>query len=254
MDNSFKLITKGNVENEHICCALSDKKCNSGYLAKKNIISERIDKGFHFVKLNERSKVFIEFVPAEYAWAPVNADGYIFIHCFWVSGKFKGLGFGKKLLEKCETFAKENKKKGIVAISSDKKRPFISDKKFFLLRGFEICDNAEPYYELLVKKYNSDYKNPVFRKNAKIPKSDFTEGIEIIYSNLCPFNAFYSEEIIRYGEKIGIKVKVTKIDSLDKAKNVTAPSALFNIFYRGKFITHEILTEKKFTTVFNKLI
>lgn len=254
LDPEFKLITEDNISNEHICCAFSDKKCIEGYEAKKALIKERIKDKFHFVKLDERGKVFIEFVPAEYAWAPVDADGYIFIHCFWVSGKFKGQGYAKKLLAECENFAKQNKAKGIVAISSNKKKPFISNKKFFQLQGFDVCDKAGDYYELLVKKYDKNYKDPVFRDNAKLMKSDFKKGIEIVYSNLCPFNKFYSSEIIKYAEKKGIKGTTKEITSLEEAKNVNSPSALFNIFYKGNFVTHEILTEKRFNKMFDELV
>ncbi|MFA8342648.1 MAG: GNAT family N-acetyltransferase, partial [Rhodothermaceae bacterium] len=191
MNSEFKLITRENIETEHICCAFSDKKCVEGYQAKKDLISERIGEQFHFIKLDERGKVFIEFVPAEFAWAPVDADDYIFIHCFWVSGKFKGQGYAKKLLQECENFAKKNNKKGIVAVCSDKKKPFISDKKFFISRGFEVCDKAEPYFEMVVKKFDPKYEDPCFKENAKKLESNFKDGVEVIYSDLCPFNDFH---------------------------------------------------------------
>ena len=36
---------------------------------------------------------FIEYIPAENAWVPINADGYMYIDCLWVSGSFKGKGY-----------------------------------------------------------------------------------------------------------------------------------------------------------------
>lgn len=251
---NFKLITKENIAEEHICCAFSDKKSVAGYEGKKELIKKRIAEGFHFVKLDERGKVFIEYVPAEFAWAPIDAAGYVFIHCFWVSGKFKGQGYAKKLLAECEKFAKQNNKKGIVAITSNKKMPFISDKKFFTLQGFQVCDTADPYFELVVKKYIDKSEDPRFRKNAKSSQSKFRNGLEIIYSDLCPFNEFHSREILKYAVSMGIDGKLTKINTLNDAKNVNAPTALFNIFYNGEFITHEILTEKRFQKLFSELI
>lgn len=253
MESNYKLITDENISDEHICCAFSDKKSTEGYEAKKSLIKSRIKDEFHFVKLDERGKVFIEFVPAEYAWAPVDADGYIFIHCFWVSGKFKGQGHAKKLLAECEKFAKKKKAKGIVAISSNKKQPFVSDKKFYSMQGFEVCDKADPYFELMVKKFNKNSENPVFRKNVKTLKSDFTEGIEIVYTDLCPFNEFYSNEILKFAKKRGISGIRKKITSLEEAKNINSPSSLFSIFYKGDFLTQEIFSEKKFNKVFDEL-
>ena len=41
----------------------------------------------------ERGKCFIEYIPAENAWNPIIADGYMYINCLWVAGSFKGNGY-----------------------------------------------------------------------------------------------------------------------------------------------------------------
>ena len=38
----------------------------------------------------ERGKCFIEYIPAENAWVPIAADGYLNIACLWVSASMKG--------------------------------------------------------------------------------------------------------------------------------------------------------------------
>ncbi|MDR0306286.1 MAG: YoaP domain-containing protein [Chitinispirillales bacterium] len=35
MDTKFITLTKENIDREHICCAISDKKCAESYAAKK---------------------------------------------------------------------------------------------------------------------------------------------------------------------------------------------------------------------------
>ena len=42
-----------------------------------------------FVTLTRDNKVFIEYCPAEKAWMPVTAPGYLMINCLWVSGQYK---------------------------------------------------------------------------------------------------------------------------------------------------------------------
>jgi len=37
---------------------------------------------------------------------------------------------------------------GIIAISSSKKKPFMSDPKFLKSQGFEIIDGAFPFFKL----------------------------------------------------------------------------------------------------------
>lgn len=45
-----------------------------------------------FLKSVERGKCFIEYIPAEKAWNPIEAEDYMYIDCLWVSGSLKGHG------------------------------------------------------------------------------------------------------------------------------------------------------------------
>ena len=64
-------ITKENLDKEHICCAMSGKQS----LAKKEWLRQRFDEGLVFYRSEERGKCFIEYIPAENAWVPIEADG-----------------------------------------------------------------------------------------------------------------------------------------------------------------------------------
>lgn len=72
-------ITKNNIENEHICCALGAKQYEKAVNEKKKWLTERMDEGLVFYRLNERGKVFIEYLPAEMAWIPIYAPTCILI-------------------------------------------------------------------------------------------------------------------------------------------------------------------------------
>ena len=82
-------VTKENPEKEHICCAISNNK-DVQVSSKKAWLADRFDEGLVFLKSVERGKCFIEYIPAENAWIPIEADGYMYIDCLWVSGSFKG--------------------------------------------------------------------------------------------------------------------------------------------------------------------
>ena len=69
-------VTKDNIEREHICCAISNNK-DCQVAAKKAWLSERFADGLVFKKCDVRGKCFIEYVPAENAWLPIKADGYM---------------------------------------------------------------------------------------------------------------------------------------------------------------------------------
>ena len=91
-------VTKDNLEKEHICCAISNNR-DAQVSSKKAWLADRFDEGLVFLKSVERGKCFIEYLPAEYAWVPINADGYMYIDCLWVSGSFKGHGYSTELLD-----------------------------------------------------------------------------------------------------------------------------------------------------------
>ena len=69
-----------------------------------------------FLKSIERGKCFIEYIPAENAWNPIIADGYMYIDCLWVAGSFKGNGYSTDLLNACIEDSKAKGKKGTVYI------------------------------------------------------------------------------------------------------------------------------------------
>ena len=141
-------ITHDNLEQEHICCAISTNK-DIQVMTKKAWLKERLDEGLVFLKCNVRGKCFIEYIPAEYAWAPIEADGYMYINCLWVSGQFKGLGCSTLLLDECIRDSKEKGKKGLVILSSKKKMGYLSDPEYLKYKGFETADAAGPYFELM---------------------------------------------------------------------------------------------------------
>lgn len=135
-------VTAENLEQEHICCAISDKKGDCRVPSKKAWMRAAFGEGLVFLKYDVRGKAFLEYLPAEHAWYPVDAPGYLFIDCFWVSGQYKGKGLSNGLLEACLQDAKAQGKHGVVALTSKKKLPFLCDPKHLAYKGFEPVDEA----------------------------------------------------------------------------------------------------------------
>ncbi len=132
---------------------------------------------------------------------------------------------------------------GICILVSQKKKPFIGEKKFFEHFGFKVVDTIEDY-ELMALKFDNE-KTPTFNENArkmKIENQDFT----IYYTNECPYVEYEVKELKEYSEEKNIKLNFIKIDSLEKAKN--APCIINNWanFYKGKFISNTILNANSF--------
>lgn len=242
-------ITHENLETEHICCAIaSNKDCQ--VLSKKAWLKESLGEGLVFLKCNVRGKCFIEYIPSEYAWTPIEADGYIYINCLWVSGQFKGHGYSNLLLEECIKDSKEKGKKGLVILSSQKKMGFLSDPKFMRYKGFETVDTAAPYFELLYLPFDKGVEKPRFKAFVKDPRhSDMPEGFTIYYTNQCPFTAKYVPILEELAKKRNAPFQAVHIQTREQAQNALVPFTTFSLFYNGEFITHEIQSEKKFERI-----
>ena len=118
-------VTEDNIESEHICCAISNNN-DVQVASKKAWLAGRFEDGLVFLKSIKRGKCFIEYIPAEKAWNPIDAEDYMYIDCLWVSGSLKGHGYSNDLLEECIRDSKEKGKKGLCILSSAKKRPFLA--------------------------------------------------------------------------------------------------------------------------------
>lgn len=239
MDKVFINLTAENIACEHLCCAIADKKHQCGVDVKRAWLGDRIDEGHVFRKLNEKGKVFIEYAPLEKAWVPVVGDGYSYIYCLWVSGSFKGRGYGKELIEYCIEDAKKHNKSGICTLSSIKKKPFLSEKKFMQKYGFETVDIVDEY-ELLAISFNGT--KPKFAENAK-KQTISSETLTIYYGLQCPYIPNCIEQIEAYCKASNIPLNLIKVDTLEKAKELPCIFNNWAVFYRGKFETVHLLNE-----------
>ncbi len=240
MSDNFVNLTIENLDNEHLCCAIADKKHQLGVECKKYWLKNRIKEGHVFRKLDAKGKVFIEYAPIENAWIPVIGDNYIYIYCLWVSGSFKGKGYGSDLLNYAIENAKKDKKSGVCIISSKKKTPFLSDKKFMLKYGFEVVDTIGDEYELLAISF--DGTKPKFTDNAKKQSID-SKKLTIYYGLQCPYIPNCIEQIENYCKTNNIELDLIKVDTLEKAKNMPCVFNNWAVFNNGKFETLHLLNE-----------
>ncbi|MEG1345027.1 MAG: YoaP domain-containing protein [Terrisporobacter sp.] len=240
-----------NLDKEHICCALSDKKGECQVSSKKAWLKDRFEEGLVFKKGDVRGKVFIEYIPAENAWCPIVAPDFMFINCFWVSGKYKGKGISNVLLEECINDSKEKNKKGLVVLSSNKKKPYLSDPKYLKYKGFKVADSAGPYFELLYLPFEDNIEIPKFKDTVKVSNRK-ESGFTLYYSNQCPFTSKYVSIIEDYAKEKDIDFRVIKYEDKEQSQSSCIPFTTYSLFYNGEFVTHEILNEKRFEYIFSK--
>lgn len=240
MEQIIKLDTS-NIDQEHICCAFSDKKCTDGYQLKKSWLTNEFDKGYVFKRIDARAKVFIEYGLGETCWLPISAPNYLVINCFWVSGQYKGQGYAKKLLQLTLEDAKAQGKFGLATVVGTTKFHFMSDTKWLLKQGFQICESLPNGFSLLVKKIDIKANNPSFNKSVKELDLPTNEGILVYYSNRCPFTEYHiNTSLVESVKKRNIPTKVIKFETMEQAQASPTPATIFSLFYNGKFITTDL--------------
>ena len=224
--NEYINLTLENIDDEHICCAIGDPKHQNGVNNKKEWIKSKLSEGHVFRKLDARGKIFIEYEPIETAWVPVNGKNYEYIYCLWVAGSFKGKGIAKELLEYAINDSKEKGMSGICTLTSKKKKPFLSEKKFFEHYGFKVVDVIGDY-ELLALQFDNN-ETPKFNDNVRTMKIDNQE-FTIYYSPECPYVEHEVKELSDYAKEKNIKITFIKIDSFFLAIALLKISASPNV-------------------------
>ena len=143
MDTDFVNLITENLAGEHLCCIIRSKKPHQGIEAKRRWLSDRLNEGHVFRKLNAKATVFIEYAPLETAWVPITGDNYYYVYCLWVLGSYKGKGYAKSLMEYCLADAKAKGKSGICMLGAKKQKSWLSDQSFAKKFGFEVVDTTD---------------------------------------------------------------------------------------------------------------
>lgn len=238
MDTEFINLTTENLANEHLCCIIRSKKSHPGVEAKRQWLSDRLNEGHVFRKLDAKATVFIEYAPLETAWVPINGDNYLYLYCLWVTGSYKGKGYGKVLMEYCLADAKEKGKSGICMLGAKKQKSWLSNQAFAKKFGFEVVDTTDNGYELLA--LSLDGTTPRFAPNVKTPGIESKE-LTIYYDLQCPYIHQNIEMIKQHCEESKIPVSFIQVDTLQKAKELPCVFNNWGVFYNGNFETVNLL-------------
>ena len=237
-------VTKENIDKEHICCAISSNK-DVQVISKKDWLRDRFDDGLVFLKSVERGKCFIEYIPAENAWNPIDAKDYMYIDCLWVAGSFKGHGYSSELLEYCINDSKEKGKKGLCILCANKKKPFLADPKFLKYKGFQVCDEADNGIELWYLPFDDINDKPRFKECAKHVSIN-EKGYVLYYTSQCPFNAKYVPMLEDIAKEHNVPFKAIHITTKKQAQSVPTPITTYALFYDGEYLTNEQMNVNKF--------
>ena len=106
----------------------------------------------------------------------------------------------------------------------------------------------------MVKRNIKSSPLPVFKKSAKENKCKNNKGLIVFYTHQCPFTDYYVHvELKEIAKEYNLPLKIVKIETLKDAQQIPSAFSHYNLFYKGKFLTHEILTKNKFHKLWEKI-
>lgn len=238
MSEQFLNLTEENLDQEHLCCIIRSKKPHPGVEAKRAWLRERLREGHVFRKLDAKGVVFIEYAPLETAWVPIEGEHYLYLYCLWVTGEFKGKGYGRQLMEYCLSDARAKGKSGVCMLGAEKQKAWLSDQTFAQMYGFETVDTAPDGYRLLALSF--DGTKPRFAeavRQAEIAHQELT----IYYSPQCPYIHQSVELVRKTCQELEAPYTLIPVDTLEKAKSLPCVFNNWAVFYGGKFVTVNLL-------------
>ncbi|MDY6878325.1 MAG: GNAT family N-acetyltransferase [Chloroflexota bacterium] len=247
MSDDVRVVTVDatNVDRERFFCYKSKPK-SVGYQKKLSWLGQRFAEGMRIRILYEgkRSVGFIEYIPGEYAWRAVNAEGYMVIHCLWVVGKGKGKGYGSRLLNECIADARSLGQHGVAMVTSSS--IWLADKKILLKNGFEVVGQAPPTFDLLVKRFDGDAPLPAFPEDWDERAGRYGSGVTVVYSDQCPYIEDAVKGAVEIASEGGAKARTIRLESSQQVRD-SAPSAygIFNVVYDGKLVTYHYIDNRK---------
>ena len=243
-------VDKNNISEYEPTCFLNPK--NEGYQIKRKWLKKRFAEGLKikllYMEGEKKPVAFIEYVPGEFAWRAVDAKGYMFIHCIWISkNKYKGKGYGSLLVEEALKEAKDAKMNGVAVVTSE--GPFMAGKDLFVKNGFKSISSIKPSFELMVNSFKKGNEPKVKDWEAQLKKY---KGLNILYTNQCPWVARFIDEVDEIIKKKGLKLKVTEIKTPADAQNAPSLYATFNLIYDGKLLVDHYISTTRFKNIIKK--
>ncbi len=230
-------------------CGYKDVEKHLELRRKIQWFKEYYPKGLRIKALISKSGGYqgmLEYIPGKYAHRPVDAEGYMFIHCIFVGFKkeFKGKGYASLLIDECIEESKKEKMLGVAVVT--RKGSFMAGKDFFLKKHFRLVDKAKPDFELLSLKFDENAKDPAFKKMSA---QKYSEGLTIIRSPQCPYSVKNVDAIIETAKELNLQPSLVELTDSESAQNSPCPFGTFCIVYNGEVVTHHPISNTRFSNI-----
>ncbi|MFX1380993.1 MAG: GNAT family N-acetyltransferase [Promethearchaeota archaeon] len=241
-------INNKNIDEQELFCKKTKKKL-LGYQNKVKWIKERFKEGLKYKLLlvkegnKETSRGMIEYIPGEYNWRGIKADGWMVIHCLWVVGKHKKKGYGSQLIDFAIKDAKEAGMHGVVGMTAEK-GGWLPKKNLYEKLGFEQVDEMEPHFGLYVKAFLDEVPKPKFYPISKEKLKEYESGVTFFYSDQCPYVVDLVDEVKKMPH--GDKANFIKLESCKEAQeNGIYPFGSYCVICNGERVLYQHTLKEK---------
>ncbi|NNL15933.1 MAG: GNAT family N-acetyltransferase [Flavobacteriaceae bacterium] len=244
----FINVTPENAEQETFYC-IKDIK-SPGFKSKQRWFAKRYNEGLRIkiLKIEDKMIGFIEYVPANKAWRPIEAPEFMFIHCLMVgSKKDREEGSGSLLIKEVEKEAKARNLKGLCVMSS--KGPWMAAKQIFENNGFIEVDKKDRY-KLLSKKWDSNTPDPKFINWTK--NQNQYKGWHLVYADQCPWHEKSAFDLMNTALDYDIDLKLKKLETAQQAKNAPSGFGVFSLLLDGTLLEDHYISATRFKNILKK--
>jgi len=230
-------------------CGYKDVKKHLELRRKIEWFKEFYPKGLRIKALFSKTGGYqgmLEYISGKYAHRPVNAEGYMFIHCVFVGFKneFKGKGYATALILECIEEAKKQKMLGVAVVT--RKGPFMAKRDIFLKNGFESVDEVKPDFELLALKFDKSAENPSFKK---ISSEKYQKGLTVLRSAQCPYSVKNVDAIMATAKKLKLQANLIELKDVISVQQSPCAFGTFCIVKDGKVLSHHPISNTRFENI-----
>jgi L-amino acid N-acyltransferase YncA len=226
----------------------------TGHPHKTAWLKKRFAEGLKFkvLRVDGEEAGFIEYVPGEMTWRPIEAAQYMVIHCIMLNKKaHKGRGYGSLLVREALSDAKKANMKGVAVVASG--GTWMAGPGLFLRCGFECVDTAPSSFQLMAKKWGNP-PSPRFKTGwERTLRRKYASGLTILRSDQCPYIAKSMPDILRACEEFEVQPRVVELRSARQAQNAPSAYGIFNIVYNGQVVADHPISATRFKNILRKL-
>jgi len=247
---SLDKVGPGNISECGIGCLTGAK--NLGIRPKVEWLEQRFSEGLRFFLFRDDQGgplAFLEYVPGEYAWRPVDARGWLFVHCLWVYPRGQKVGgLGTRLIQACVEEARRERSLGVAAMVSD--GPWMASKGVFLKNGFREVGEVDRF-QLVIHRLRAG-REPRFRDiSGNLVKY---RGLHLVYCAQCPMLPKSVNDLSEMAAEHVLKLNVTVLKSAREAQNAPSYYGVFNLVWNGRLLSDHYTSKGRFKNLLKREI